>query len=863
MTSFLHSSCPLWFQSPISQFLSLLPLRTDGVRQTINFIAGTTPIESQQDEQSLSPSRPSLSLDSLKQVSKVIASVPSSMTAEKYFSAIAPQLLQLLDDSDNDNKRVASYIIGWGILSRRKIGSPGSPGWKLFAQPILDGLRATARDKDQSNDLSQSPKSTLEGMTGSAPSVEQSLNRLYSLVLLHPNPGLMKRLVSPVSLCLWALYNFVKESLKPVQAEQAWAILVSYFKIAAGPEQLVSIGEHLLAQGGPGWRYARTIEGEIQAQEDASELDSDIKLAAMVHKTDERVNQFLGLIRSIFLDNQQISNIFGHFCTEWLRVSGPKTHEIATINDNSRSPLRPLVIAKITLKMIEDFKDLLAANSEGILKLANQLIASFNLGFPKEMDGSRKKSDPSMVSLANIVAEDSNSYMGEEEPDEPLSLVLSLLSALLSSPDFAPETVPKDLTNDLRRNIIRTKNAKVKIPTTVNLAASNVLSILDYQQYCSSSSSHDARSAFEPQYNLDRNTHRTALEYLADEATPVRAQGLSLLASLVSKASPILDIPSSIVLLTSLLQDEDEYIYLPSMQTIALLASRHPKSVIRMLTEQYADTDEKSILDLRLKIGQALMQAIEQSGSVWTNETSIYLGQTLIAIASRRGDRQKEMRDRQRHKADEERSQKRARRVFGGALSISEETDITEKIDENVTKIFQGWQDTGHEEDVRIRASALSVLGKVIECNTQSLGSTIVSDAVDCTLAILKLEVTPEKSIIRRAAARVLNSVVKALDVAEEQGQRLGFGFAGENLTDIISVLRYVEFTDRDEMVVDYLRTLIENLETWQQKSIFGLYKSNEDLEPRLGLEDRILEGLAIDPERQRKPRPKIEEIDE
>lgn len=142
LTSLLQPATPEWFRSHISIHLSLLPLRPGGIKQTISFIAGSAPQEFQ-DPSAHSKDRidqshsPSLSLEVLSQVSRLLSAVPSSMTAEKYFAALAPELLQLLNDQSPDTQRAGAYIIGNGILARRKYGSPGTVGWRIFAEPII------------------------------------------------------------------------------------------------------------------------------------------------------------------------------------------------------------------------------------------------------------------------------------------------------------------------------------------------------------------------------------------------------------------------------------------------------------------------------------------------------------------------------------------------------------------------------------------------------------------------------------------------------------------------------------------------------------------------------------------------------
>ncbi|KAL8719598.1 MAG: hypothetical protein Q9181_008044 [Wetmoreana brouardii] len=355
----------------------------------------------------------------------------------------------------------------------------------------------------------------------------------------------------------------------------------------------------------------------------------------------------------------------------------------------------------------------------------------------------------------------------------------------------------------------------------------------------------------------ERNRHRTALQHLSDEMTPVRAQGLSTLTDLISQASPTLNIPSTVILLSSLLQDEDEYIYLAAIKAIGLLASKHPRTVVKMLVEQYVDIHEESTFDIRIKIGEALNKTIQHLGEALVGETAATVGESMIAVASRRGDRSKTAQKRERAKRKAEKARKDAEEAWGdGEIPAVDDLNDDEegKISEEISKVVEGWADTGREEDVRNRTSALSILGTAIETNIAGLGATITSTAIDCVLAILKLERSAERAILRRAAVMVIISIVKALDAAEERGHQLGFGFAGENLAEVITVLRYVEVTDEDEVVIGHVRAVIESLEAWQQKSMLGLSRAREPQEARLTLDGERIVGLP--------GRPKIEELD-
>jgi hypothetical protein len=69
---------------------------------------------------------PSISLEALNSASRLISSPPSDMSPDAWYSAIAPQLLSLLDGEGGEEMiKVASFIIGYGILGRKVLGAPG------------------------------------------------------------------------------------------------------------------------------------------------------------------------------------------------------------------------------------------------------------------------------------------------------------------------------------------------------------------------------------------------------------------------------------------------------------------------------------------------------------------------------------------------------------------------------------------------------------------------------------------------------------------------------------------------------------------------------------------------------------------
>jgi len=168
-------------------------------------------------------------------------------------------------------------------------------------------------------------------------------------------------------------------------------------------------------------------------------------------------------------------------------------------------------------------------------------------------------------------------------------------------------------------------------------------------------------------------------------------------------------------------------------------------------------------------------------------------------------------------------------------------------------------------EDVRVRASALAVLGAAVEVDVAALGQGVVAAAVDLCVSVLQMEGGVEKGILRRAAVLFVLSFVRALEEARRQGKQLGFGFGREAQEDVMRTLRYVAETDNDGLVVQHARDVVESLEAWQVVRLLPVEGSQQ--QQTLGGGLTKLAGLEVNPEMptplgDAKPRPRIEEIE-
>ena len=819
-----------------------------------------------------SSSGPSIPLDVLARVSKLLTAVPSSITADTYFSAIAPQLLTLLDDKDTDMVRAAAYIIGNGILGRRNYGAPGTLGWNLFAQPILDIINPStlALGLTERLEVDKNGNESLRVVVPEA-QLSRALDHLSALTLLHPNPGLTKRLIGPLSLSLWGLHCYANETHNSAWSEKTYRILHTFLRVSADVQQVMRLSDQLLWDGKSGGTFSRGPDGGIEIRQRFKDLFVHPDIDAIMRKIDSRIAGFLDLLKSGTLDHDDFGTVFIYVSKQWLLGnSGNGTPDVLGVDDNNdHDPLQKLVFAKLTQKMLQENKDQLAASPERIIELVTHLFDAFPQEHDQYQRQHNKTLQPSLAGLGTIVETDQEqgisgatpkSSIGQEST-EFVSLGLSLLSAMLSSPEFSlkPQTI--SLLKALQPTLLKIASLSYSLDSTITMTARNVSALIDL--HISLANPTPTASKSPDRYASDRKTHHQALTYLADLLPPVRAHGISLLTALVSKASPVLDIPSTTILLLSLLQDEDDFIYLSAIKTLGILASRHSKMVVKMLVERYVDPEEEVGLDVRIRIGEALLKTVESLGAALAGEVAREVGEGMIAVAGRRSRKIKGMKERERRLQKEQGRRKEVNEAWGGKVPDIGDEEEDNEVSQGMAKVLDGWEGMNGEDDVRIRTSALSVLGIAIETHVAGMGSTTVSTAIDLAIAILKLEITSDKAILRRAAVMVIMSLVRGLDRAGEEGKTLGFGFAGENLAEVITVLQYVQATDADDVVVGHVKAVVESLEAWQSKSLLGMSASQRgELGPSLGLEGGRLAGLSVNPKASGGSRPLIEEIE-
>lgn len=838
---------PPWLRQPLMSALAVLPLRERGVQNTIEFVLSVHPSNSRYDGSAGGKKGSGMSHEALNAASRLLSAPPNGVPQERWFSSIALQLFSLLQgEGEPEMDRAAAFIIGFGILGRKQYGAPGMPGWKAFVEPMLHGIDPSiVPPADDSKLSTEEPIVTLgiSKVLVSSDEVAKSLQRLIALLSSHPNPSLTRRLLWPILLPLWSLSSWPEEDAK-IDAryrKPARKLLRTFLQLSSSshsseksqkpptPTNLSLIVQNLLFDGRlephkPEWIYSSSDDGGIQVRERRHNDHQGLNLAAM----DRAADSFIDLIKTIPDLEAEISNLFMNLCTKWLTNGDNSLHPSILTHVESTEPdddmENKLAEGNVLQKMMSEIPEKLVSDSRQVLDLVDQVLSRFNTN-------------------------DSGS-------EDIVAVGLSLLNMVLTSPSFREHPENKPLLQTIQRSLnLISKMTQLDVSST----ARNLVILMRFRNVLEEPDA--STTHIQPDQQVeDRKSYSLAMSYLTatDSPPPVRVQGLEIISNLVRANSAILDIQALLVLFSSLLQDGDEYIYLRAIKSVIQLSERHPKAVMKDLIDRYVDPNEDYELDQRLRLGEALVQVIESSSRAFTGEIASSISQGLLSVAGRRGLRPKTEQTQEKRNRLKRKKDKEAEEAWDGEVpQLDELLEIESQEDHEImSQIVSGWESKRGTEDVRIRASAVSILAAAIESNVAGIGSNLISTTVDLSIHILTLEPEPEKGILRRSAILLIMSFVRALDTARAEGRKLGFGFVGQSLDDVQRILKYVQDTDNDGLVRKHASDVVESLQAWQMNALLPSQNKQVDIQELAGLSITPGEGSHS------RIRPRIEEIE-
>ncbi|KXJ96677.1 hypothetical protein Micbo1qcDRAFT_2287 [Microdochium bolleyi] len=815
---------PRWLRVPLMDTLTLLPQRPDGVRATLEFVFSVHPSSAIKNSEAANPQKQgaNITMEALKMASNLIAVPPTGVESEDWYPGIAPQLLTLLEGKNGEDlAKVAAYVIGFGVLGRRQFGAPGTAGWRAFAGPMLSALDpslASPTKEGKSEDRVEE-KDEIVDLRGrlvlvNAEDLAAALHRLSSLLNSHPNPGLTKRLLGPLLQPLWILSTWASasEEIATRYKHPAKSLLEVYLRLSGSTEKLTSLLDNLLAKGNQGgsripWVFSSAGDHKIQIKRADQTLRKPGLAALAWDELEGKVDSYVKLLASAGTD-ADISALFLALLQKSYAHTPLKPKDSIVIKSEVGKPEDPvtqITESKVLQKMMEAMPDKLISDAKSMLAFASEILAK----------GDRSGAEQTTSNTLN---------------DDGEALALSLLNLVVTTPNFQVAKVDPMVLASIERSLDRIKLAQ---KPEVSQTAHNLSLLLKYRDQIEDPADNQITPLTDRQVE-DRKTYQLAMQYITqtDSPPPVRSEGIDLLSKLIQAGSPILDIPVTLVLLSTLLAEDEDYTTLRVMKLFTQLADRHAQTTVREVLEHYVDAEETASTDTRLRFGEALLQIIQRLGEAFTGPLAQTAGQTLLSIA---GTRMHKPQAQARQKREDElkaRQHAEAVEAWGGdpadipdlseallAGSGDALTDADKARNRVLAQIVEGWEDAPRRkggEDIRIRASALSVFSVGLETNVAGYGADLVEAGIDLAVAVLTSEKGMDTGILRRAAVILILSFVRALADARERGRRLGFGLTDASRENIAGVLQYVADTDEDGLVREHARDVLESLESWR-----------------------------------------------
>ncbi|KAL1791813.1 hypothetical protein ACET3X_009564 [Alternaria dauci] len=890
LTTFLQQPLPDWLKPAITSELSSIPLRTQGVRHTIEFLSLSYLSKNSHVPQGASgpQSQIPIPLEAVSQASKLLVLPPSGISQDQWLTKIAPQLLHLLDGNEGKElSRAAGQIIAGGILSKKTTGAPGTVGWDTFAKPLFQAIYP--KNVNASTSLQHDTGHTIIQETN----LKTALRRVKTILLSYSHGGLIRRLIHPIILPLWALLNYAKD--RP-SLDKEWSMLPSlilsrYMEIACDTKQIDNIATNLFWDGDNTWTFGPGSQGGVEirtrSRDKTGGIDTMESIFGRISDLDNRVTVLVTHLTEANIPDDTAGSIFVNATKRWLVPEKPMTKSL-TDDDSDTDPLSALVDAKLSEALAQHFQEHFARSPQHIVDFMAQLVTSYVNGHKARKEKLAKLRTSKRAMLNSIVSErgmTKEQEEGEATDDDLATFALSILNTLLASSELKRTPAMTETLHALLPSLAYLSQpqsqAQPPISSTISNSASTTLHLI---APIPTSPSSTAKPPTDPLAE-HRETLKTCLAELQSPDPPNRTWALNTVHQLLKNpaAFPALDIPSlTHTLLSASLADPESYVHLAAIPVLVTLATRAPKPVVGILVDAFIDIDERSLklargkqtdekerelrnaLDFRLRIGEVLNTFVSSSSSgdddgFWNVREASGLQarcakqitEACLSLASRRGQRKQTLSARHEVAEHERKLREEGEAAWGGPIPNvlePEGADPQEQAEyEALQKIVSGWEDTGIEEDVRVRASGLSVLSAVLEHRFDVLRQPVVDATVQMVLLVLVMEKEEAKALLRRSAVLVIMGLLRGIDADIERGREGTIGLNLKQQEEVERVVRWVRDEDADELVRDHAASVVEGLETMRFKKLYKIRDEGLRLGPDLGLEGN-LRGLNVQP---------------
>ena len=611
-----HGSSRAEIQRRVSSLLSRQLVRPGGVLGLLNVLLGRA--ESGEYRDYVGRCRRAASADALyrsiepqiaqlEQIARLLTLPPAGIAPRDYLGQILPRIMAILRPPPSSRAPPPSYIRALCFCISRLIAS--SP--EVVKELVVPHFALDADD------------------------IEGQLDLLAVLIAnIDPSPTNYGFLLGSVMDRLFSLWLFLLETKgDPVLREAVENLLTIWGKTLSVEE--VAAGVSGVARSGDKYKWQRTASGGVAARSMSIESDATPSLGEEQDLTKLRPDPAQVVTWLKQLDR---SSVTAFLLVSWL-------DEIRTLqaepDQETDFVIQKAIILRLqlVLKIIEECGSEIVKEAKQTLVFVDHALESRRQE-PKKRDkeAGSSRSDRNGLALDDLKIVDSDdeeedlgtqeeaefpeldgSGQGDELAVTGLTLLLSILEGN-ETLSFGNTPILHSIRDKLDHL------AQSQTPTISRLArdANMVLSLRRAAAEASTSASGaDAGS----ELAKSRQLYQDALKLLQDPILPVRAQGLSMLRSLVAsetalfKTDPALT-PAILDIFVQALQDDDSFLYLNAVQGLSGMASSFGKDISQRLMRLYLGKSSDSVgegesgkreLDNRLRIGEALSQLVQRS----------------------------------------------------------------------------------------------------------------------------------------------------------------------------------------------------------------------------------------------------------
>ncbi|KAK5997237.1 hypothetical protein PT974_02591 [Cladobotryum mycophilum] len=465
---------PPWLRTPLMQTLTLLPLRPDGVRGTMEFVFAVHPSNNGQPADTGGREKEGVAIthEAVAVATKLLSSVPSSMSAEEWFQGVSGQLFALLDgEAGADIARTAAQVVGFGILGKKQFGAPGAPGWNAFVQPLLATVnpslkKALKDDLIKKEDDAEVINLSKDQVIVANNELEQSLLRLELLIISNPSPGLCKRVLKPILLQLWSLASWINppQDTEKGICKPARGLIQTYLRLFGNADGIEPFIHNLLCRGSldgedPEWRYHHSASGGIDIVK----------------------QRFSGKNSELEVDWSEIE-IFLNLLRRWIQTAGKQSGSsilISSPEEHSDSAIHDLIDVTILQKLMEKAPEKLVSHFDQLLELICQVLQA-----------------------------DSRSSLG----DDIIGIILSLLNLVITAPTFQKSDINASELKVVEESLERIER---EYQADASTTARNLAMLLKYRDEVGKPS--ETSSAPTARQIEDRKTYNLAMNYITGD----------------------------------------------------------------------------------------------------------------------------------------------------------------------------------------------------------------------------------------------------------------------------------------------------------------------------------------------------------